>query len=83
MACQPRKGDYCDMCGRLLTLTDEPEDGRPGQEPVVLIQGEVDCCCGNYDSDGHHTQARCSDCCGPHDNRYQNSGAGYYITSPR
>ncbi len=77
----PRKGDHCDMCERLMTLTQTAE--LAPYEETTLIQGEVSICCGNLDEDGHHAQARCSDCCGPHGNAYQDSGAGYYITSPR
>jgi hypothetical protein len=79
MNIKPREGDYCAKCHRLLTLISEPEDAT-GQGAVVLIQGEVDCCCGDYDTEGHHIYALCADCCGPH--QRLNGGSGYYIVSP-
>lgn len=84
--CTPADGDYCVQCGRLLTLIDEPSEASPA-ETVILIQGEAECCCGDYTADWHHVNASCIDCC-PHPRgngiyEGKSAGGGYYIPSPR
>jgi hypothetical protein len=81
---EPTTGDCCVKCGRLLTLVEIPDDAMA--EPIVLIDGEASCCCGDYDEQGHHVNATCVDCCvhlpnGIYDGKV--AGGGYYIVSPR
>lgn len=82
---KPKEGDYCIECRTLMTLVNFPDD--PPSDPVILIQGEVDACCGDYDEE-HHVNTRCINCCGPHNRATEiydgkSTGGGFYIVTSR
>lgn len=71
----------CLKCGRSLNQYDDETDS------VVIVAGEVDCCCGSIDDCGDYYDALCVDCCDSPRNGSQiwegkSTGGGYYIVNP-
>jgi hypothetical protein len=74
--------NHCDNCEVSLNLYSIP-DGP--EEPQLVLKGEADCCCGDYDEGGNHINSLCTACCGPHGNEIyegKSTGGGYYIVNP-
>jgi hypothetical protein len=73
--------NLCVECG--ASLTTYVDDNHT----VVREQGEINCCCGDFDSDGNYVDATCLNCCAQYHDGLQiwegkSTGGGYYIVNP-
>lgn len=72
--------NHCTQCGASLTVYADDCN------QVVAAQDETECCCGDLDEFGNHTNASCVKCCtckhGQQIWEGKNAGGGYYIVNP-